>query len=186
MENAKILLESLNSIASLIAIVAALVAWYISARKALTIERVIIHRKANESNYILIVRNRKNYPVTIKSSRCYTSKKFTVTKYSDEKAELSEGFPLENQVFSDDSEHIIEAKGNTDVKITGSRLEGAVKRLIFFLNTSHGHHEIVHSTEILTVDMAAKGQTRRVEVMQSYQSKFKARMRFLVLKVFRR
>ncbi len=185
MENAALLLDSLNSIASLVAIVAALVAWYISARKALTIERVVIHRKANDSNYIMIVRNRKNYPVTIKSSRCYTRKKFTVTKYRGEKAELTEGFPLENQVFLSNEDYIIEAKGNTDVKINGTKLQDSVKSLIFSLNTSHGFHEIVHNGEILVVDMAGNAMVRNIELQRSYQSRFKARARFFALKIFR-
>jgi hypothetical protein len=182
MEKFRLALDIANSIALLIAIVGGLIVTYRWIRKPLVIKRIVVHRKPDGCNYILIVRNRKDYPVTIKSSRCYTRKKFTLMKYRGEKPEFMEGFPLEAQIFSDNTEHVIEPFGNTDVKIAGAWSDDVEIKLILFFHTSHGAHESVFTGEVVVVDMR-QGEARHLKVQREYNSKLKAKLRFTMLKI---
>ncbi|OOZ38902.1 hypothetical protein BOW52_07920 [Solemya elarraichensis gill symbiont] len=76
----KFIIDPLTAAASLVAIVVALASWYRSARKPLAIDRLVIHQKADKSTFILSMRNRKDYPIIIKQTQCYTRRYFTVQK----------------------------------------------------------------------------------------------------------
>ena len=110
----------LASLASVVAIVTVLISWYRSARKALRIERVVIHRKPTESTYILVVKNRKDYPVEIKSTDCYTRKIYNIEKKLNQKPEYSALLNLSDNLFRNSDKFIIGANGNTDIRIKGN------------------------------------------------------------------
>lgn len=145
MEEAKIIFDVLASVASVVAIVTVLVGWYRSSRRALAIDRVVIHRKSPESTYILIVRNRKDYPVEIKTTNCYTRISYNIEKKGNQKPEFSKLLNLEDSIFRDKTKITIGPTGNTDIRIKGPSIDGRInkiKKLLFSINTSHGYHEV--------------------------------------------
>jgi len=74
----KVVVDSLASVASLVAIVSVLVGWYRSTRKPLKIPRVVVHRERDRLTFILVTQNRQAYPVVIKRIDCYRRKIFEV------------------------------------------------------------------------------------------------------------
>lgn len=83
MSNFKFTVEILSSLASLIAITTVLISWFKNSQKALKVERVVVHIKDDESTFILVVKNRKPYPVVIKSIDSYLQPRFTVEKFKN-------------------------------------------------------------------------------------------------------
>lgn len=174
MEDIKLFVNILASLASLIAIVGVLVGWYKSTRRALEIDKVVIQQKQDGSTYILVVRNRKNYPVEIKTTNCYRRKLYNIEKRPNQKPEFSELLNLnEDNVFLDKTTFTIGSRGNTDIRINGLRIEGDISGLLFSINTSHGYHEI-WCKNILILDIG-KADVYELEYRKEYHSKFKAK-----------
>jgi len=95
----KCFMEILSATASIIAIIGVAWGWYKSAQKPLTMDRVVIHKKKEESTYILIVKNRKSYPVEIKSINCYTKHTYKVDQKNNQKPEYSAVLSLSDSPF---------------------------------------------------------------------------------------
>ncbi len=74
------IVDALSASASLIAILVVLGAWLNNVRSPLKIARVVIHRKEDESTYILLVKNRLSHAVEIKNMRCFTHQHISVNK----------------------------------------------------------------------------------------------------------
>lgn len=70
----KLLFDMIASLAAVLAIIVVLISWYRNTQKALRIERVIIYADNADIIYILVVKNIKNYPITLESTICYTKK----------------------------------------------------------------------------------------------------------------
>jgi len=176
MNQYKNIIDILTSLASLIAIISVLVSWYRSTQKPLKIERVVIHKKKTESTFILVVRNRKDYPVEIKSINCYTKRKYEVQKKNNQKPEYSELLSLSDSLFISSDHFEIGANGHTDIRIKCGAFSGQVHRLLFSINTSHGYHEI-WCKDMLEVDI---GQTEvyGLEYRHEYQSKYRAKIKY--------
>lgn len=84
MDKFKLTVDILSSIASFIAIVTVLFSWFKNAQKALKIERIVIHNKPDTNTYILCIKNRKPYPVMIKSISSYIKPYITVEKLKNQ------------------------------------------------------------------------------------------------------
>lgn len=80
MDNFKYIVDILSSLASFVAIATVLISWFNSSKKALKIEGIVAHLKKEEAIFILLIKNRKSYPVTIKSINAYLKPKFLVEK----------------------------------------------------------------------------------------------------------
>jgi hypothetical protein len=55
--------EVTSSVASPVEIIAAMIGWYLTARRPLKISGVVVHRSTSELAFIVVVKNRKDYPV---------------------------------------------------------------------------------------------------------------------------
>ncbi len=169
----KVIADTLASVAAFVAIVSVMVGWYRSARKPLKITRVVVHRKEDETTFILVVKNVKPYPITIKRTDCYRRKKYQVQKKLGGRPEYSELFPGSEILSTSRQAFEIEANGHTDIRITGARNLGVPEKLLFLLETSHGYHELwckdVSIVEIGKVDVYG------VEYRLDYESRHRAK-----------
>lgn len=138
----KDLADTLASVAATVAIVSALVSWYRSSRRPLKITRVLVHRSSDKALFILVVRNVKDYPVTIKRTECYRRKKYEVEKKSGGKPKYSELFFGPDMIFDCKETFEIAANGHTDIRISSVCLSDITAKLLFRLYTSHGYHEL--------------------------------------------
>lgn len=169
----KVLADTLASVAAFVAIVSVMVSWYRSATKPLKITRVVVHRKEDETTFILVVKNVKPYPVTIKRTDCYRRKKHQVQKKLGGKPEYSELFPGSEMLSTSRQAFEIAANGYTDIRIAGARNLDIPEKLLFLLETSHGYHELwckdVSIVEIGKVDVYS------VEYKYDHESKRRAK-----------
>lgn len=138
----KVVVDALSSIAAFIAIVATLVAWYQTGRKPLLIDRVVVHRKQQAATFILMVKNIKSHPVTIKRVGCYRRKKHQVQRKLGGTPEYSATFSSADMIFDDRRAFEILPNGHTDARIEVDRVSDIPKVLLFLLETSHGFHEL--------------------------------------------
>lgn len=179
MEEYKYIVDMLSSTAALVAIITVLISWYRNAQKPLKVERVVIHRKKSESTYILIVKNRKPYPVSLKSTFCYTKHNYNVEQRKGESPTYSELLNLEDSPFRNTDLFEIGANGHTDVKIKGSNLVGEIPRLLFSIHTTHGYHEL-WCKNIVVVEMGS-AETYELEYRNGFESKYKAKAMYFWL-----
>jgi len=177
----KNIIDILSSLASLIAIIGVLVSWYRSSQKPLKIERVVIHKKENESTYILVVKNRKNYPVEIKSISCYRNPIYQIQKKNNQRTEYSKLLSLSDSCFSSSEHFEISANGHTDIRIKVATYREQAHRLLFSINTSHGYHEI-WCKDILEVNIG-KTEVFGLEYRHEYQSKYRAKIHYYWLRL---
>ncbi len=163
----------LSSIAALIAILSVMVSWFRNKQKPLKIERVVIHRKEKDCNYILVFKNRKDYPVNIKSIHAYTTPKFKIEQQYGNKPMYSEVLSLSDNLFLHSDVAEIGARGHENVKVAGNHFTGDLPKILFSIQTSHGYHEI-WCKNILTVEMNGKTSVIALKHIYESNSKFKA------------
>lgn len=176
MEKYKYIVDILSSTASLIAILTVLYSWYKSAQKPLAIDRVVVHKSNSSNTYILVIKNRKPYPVTIKATRCYTTKVYEVEVKTGRKPEYSEQLLGSNSLFQNTSDFEIAPNGHTDIRITGSNPPEKVNKLLFSINTSHGYHEL-WCKEILLVDVGV-AETYDLDYRHPFNYKITAKLKY--------
>ena len=164
--------DLLSSMAALIAIISVMVSWFRSKQKPLKIERVVLHRKESECNYILVVKNRKDFPVVIKSINAYTTPKFRIEQQYGNKPMYSEVLSLSDSLFLNSDSTEIGARGHEHVKVVGNHFTGNLSRILFSIQTSHGYHEI-WCKKILTVEM--DGKTTVIALKHLYESNQKVK-----------
>ena len=182
MELFKVIVDTLASVASIIAIVSVLVSWYRSARKPLVVESLVIHQKQQETTFILRVRNVKDYPVEIKRIDCYRRKKYTVQKKTGQKPEYFEGLPLAERIFTAENAWCVAANGHTDIRVPLNSEVEIPPKILFFMETSHGFHELWCSD--LTIVPIGKVEVYDLEYKYNPTSRAhaKARYWFMVVK----
>lgn len=134
--------DILASGAAFVAIVVAMYGWYQSARRPLNIARIVVHQKDSESNFIIVVRNVKPYPVKIKAVDCYKRKRYQVQKKIGGKPEYDELFPVKDQLFRDRADCEVSAKGHANVCVSIGPQSDIPSKLLFLLDTSHGYQEL--------------------------------------------
>lgn len=142
MEKFKLLMDIVASLAALVAIVTILISWYRNAQKTLRIERVIIYGKQANTIYNLVVKNRKDYPVVIKSITCYTKKVYNIEKKPNEKPAYSELLKGSDILSRNKENHTVGPKGNTDIKMVGIHSKDKINKLLFCIESSHGSYQI--------------------------------------------
>lgn len=173
----KFAFDVLASIASIVAIVTALAALYRSSRRPLCVYRTLIHwdRQKNASRVFLYVRNRKDYPVTLKTVDCYTQKTFLVERDRGGPPRFSATFSGQDQVFLARPETEILANADMHVELPFNSALNTAQRLLYLLDTSHGHHQ-VWCKDVVQVEIG-KVTVRSAE----YRSRLHARWRAMLL-----
>lgn len=174
-------MDTLTATASFIAIGSVLWSWYRNTQKPLIVDRVVIHQKLYESTYILIIKNRKPYPVQINSASCFSKKSYLVRKVADHNPSYSSILNMAFCKFSSKETLEIGANGHTEMRIKGNVLKEPLERMLFSLKTSHGYHEL-WCKNILTVDMSGNTSVYTLDYDYEYHNKFKANIRYYWLK----
>jgi len=169
----KVIADTLASVAAFVAIVSVMVGWYRSARRPLKITRVVIHRKKDETTFILVVKNVKPYPITVKRTECYRRKKYEVQKKLGGKLEYSELFPGSELLSTSSQAFEIFPNGHTDIRIGGASNLDIPQKLLFLLETSHGYHEL-WCKDVSIVDIG-KVNVYGMEFKHDCESKYQAK-----------
>jgi hypothetical protein len=172
---------TLSSLAALIAIITVLIAWYKSAREALSIKQVVIHQTAEKFTYIIKIKNIKPYAVTIKDMNCYKQKSFMVEKENNQKPKYSYGYQLNDMAFQTREEFTIQAGGLTEISIPTSIKLNDIDQLIIDMGTSHGVQLIICKNIILAPMSATL--VLGMEFNEHYSSKFEALCNYYKLKI---
>jgi hypothetical protein len=172
----KVILDTLVSLAALIAIFSGLVGWYSSARKPLSISRVVVHKKDSSLTFILVTKNRKSYPVETKRIDCFSKKIFEVEQRAGERPEYAERLSSRYAVFSSRHSSEVPAKGNLDIRIEVTGQAEVFDRLIFSVDTTHGYHELV-CNDIAVLEIG-KTEVYTVNFKKGYDSKSLAKMMY--------
>jgi len=175
-------MELLNSIAAFVAITAALWSWFRSAQKPLKLVRIVLHKKKESSTYILLIKNRKPYPVTIKNTSCYKKRSYRIQQKTGGEPEYHPILDLAFQVFDNRDQIEIEANAHTDIKFETSKTKENPNKLMFSLQTSHGYHEL-WCKNILSVDMSGQGDTYSLIHNFEYHEKYKALAKYSLLRL---
>lgn len=174
MHRFKLIVDLLASVAAFIAIIATLTAWYRSARKPLAIDRLVIHKKTNESTFILILENQKDYPVTVKQIDCHTRRHLRVQQKPEEPPEYQDALNLEDRIFRDNSETQLAANAHTDIRIKAAPITDSYTKLLFSFDTSHGSHQL-WCRNILIVPIGV-AETYTLDYKRDFQSRIQARL----------
>ena len=171
----KVLVDTIASVASIVAIVSVLVGWYRSARTPLKIVRVVVHRKNDGTTFFLITKNRQAYPVTTKRIDCYKRRIFTVEKKTGGKPEYYERLSIRDALFTESIEVQVPASADTDLRIETQKMEDIPSRLLFSIDTSHGYHEL-WCDDITVVDI---GKVEVYSVAYKYECESKLAAKFM-------
>lgn len=181
MDEYKPIVDVLSSLASLVTISVFFGSWINSLRKALSIKRIVIHRKKEYSTYILEVKNRKEFPVEIKNIRCFTGYEYNVEQRSGDKPKYFKSMSLDLSAFITNEKFQIEASCFTDIHIKGNFLSEQPKQLIFSMDTSHGYH-LLQCSNIDSYDIG-NTETFSMEHKNIHSSKKSAIWQYVKLKI---
>ena len=169
-------MDMLGSAASVVAILTVLWSWYKNAQSPLVIDRVVIHKKEAESTYIINVKNRKPYPVEIKSTHCYKKRQYKVHKKINQNPEYTESLNYSDSLFFNSNVFEIGANGHTDIRIIGAKINEVIPKLLFAMHTSRGYHEIwcknLHVVNLGSVEVFS------LDHDYDYDSKIKAKAKY--------
>jgi hypothetical protein len=170
--NFKTVVDTLSSLAALIAIISVLIAWNKSRRRALYIKQIVIHQTSDEFTYLIHIRNIKSYPVTIKEMRCYKQKSYFVEKIEHQKPKYNYGYQSQNMAFQTNEEFTIQANGLTEIQVPTKIMLKDIEQLIIDMETSHGV-QLITCKNIILASMTAI-LVFDMEFDQHYSSKLTA------------
>lgn len=172
----KYMVDLLSSVASIVAIVSVLVAWYQSRRKPLKIKRVLVHQKEKSTRVFLYLINRAAYPVNIKSIKCFKKISYQVLQKNDYCPERVQQLDYKDFIFQTQQKDEIEAFANCHVVVDiGHLVQVDSKQLILSLQTSHGYH-LLKVNDIDVVRMGVASAAYLVPFEKVFDSSIKARL----------
>jgi len=175
--------DILSAAASLIAILVVLAAWLNSVRSPLTVARVVIHRKKEESTYILLVKNRLSHTVEIKNIRCFTHRNYRVEQKNNCAPEYHPELNYNDSPFISSDVKEILGKGHTDIRYKAANYTKDINQLLCSMDTSHGFLLLkCKNIEIVNMGSGAT-QVYGLEFVEDFDSKYKALKTFIWLKV---
>lgn len=178
------IVDNLTALASLIAILTVLFSWRQSARLPLLIEKLIIHQKDVSTTYFLVIKNRKPYPVEIKSIGCYNKPKYKVEKKAGQPPEFLSLLSSSDLRFHSNEVFEIGANGHTDIRISDGAADSFPEKLLFSIDTSHGYHQIwCKSILVVPMKLERSARAQKIESTYSYQNKMGAKIRYYWLKL---
>jgi len=176
------IVESLSALASLVAILAVLIAWFNSIRSPLKVARIVIHRKKTESTYILLIKNRLSHTVEIKNIRCFTHRNYRVEQKNNCAPEYHPELNYINSPFISSEKKEILGKGHTDIRYTAPNYTKEMNQLLFSMDTTHGFL-LLKCKNIEIVEMSGSTQVYGLEVVEDYSSKYKALSFYIWLRI---
>lgn len=169
------MVDLLSSVASLVAIVSVLVAWYQSRRKPLKIKRVLVHQKEQSTKIFIFLINRAAYPVKINGIKCFKKISYQVFQKKDYCPERVQQLDYNDFIFETHRKEEIEAFANCHVVVDIEHLvQVDSKKLILSLQTSHGYHLLkVNDIDVVRMGVASEGYL--VPFEKVFDSSLKAR-----------
>lgn len=173
MVNFKYIVDILSSLASLIAILTVSIVLLRIIRKPLKVKYVVYYEKNGKLEYIVRYSNVRAYPVTIKNTRCYKNRSFTIETSENKRPNLATGFHPFDIAIVEQNDHIIEPYGTTEVTYVSEYKPVEIKQLVFDLSTSHGD---MYTTckKVEYVEMAATLNFGESTNSKVFTNKFKA------------
>lgn len=153
-EDWRFIFDILSSVASVIAIGAALLALYRSSRNPLRVYRTLIHwdLAKQRTTIFLYVRNAKDYPVFLNTVDCYKQKTFVIERRRGDSPRFSAIYLGADQVFQAKPREKIPANADMCVALEREGILNLAPRLLYLLDTSHGQHE-VWCKDVMPVDV---------------------------------
>ncbi|MGE9763108.1 hypothetical protein [Pseudomonas sp. PDM20] len=139
MEEFKVLVDVLSSIASLVAIVTVMYSWYFSRRPALEVSQAIVSGSDDSFRFIVSIKNKKPYPVLIKGLGCYRRRLYRVEKKKSEFPRLVSMLDLGDRIYSKSSEISISELGECRFEFAVTSNVLPLRCLVFMIDTSHGY-----------------------------------------------
>ena len=131
MSEFKVIVDVLSSVTSFIAITTVLFYWYRSAQKPLSIQRVVVHNKKESKRFILVVKNHKDYPVTIKGINGFLKSKAQVEKFNGYEPEYREYYLYMTAFLSVMKSLRLQPMGTQILRLKIHLICGQVKSLCF-------------------------------------------------------
>ncbi|ELA8093868.1 hypothetical protein D5E85_26675 [Vibrio parahaemolyticus] len=189
----KYFVDVLSSVASLVAIVSVLIAWYRSRLKPLKLKRVLVHKKKTSTTFFLYVINRQAYPVKIRNLKCFTKVTFQVSQKNNCRPERLQKLDYDDLVFQTQDEYEVEAYADCSIKIEYDEpIAVESDKLVVSTQTSHGYH-LLKVRDIDIVHMGTGSVGYLVPFEETFDSKIKARVyhvfaivRFYIRKLFKK
>lgn len=175
----KDLVDVLSSIASFVAIITVLIAWYRNSRKPLKIKRVLVHQEVSATTFFLYVINRQAYPVKVKTLQCFTKVTFQVSQKNRCRPERIQKLDYDDFVFETSDEKEIEAYADCSIKV---RIDHPMtidsEQLVVSTQTSHGYHLLkVHDIDVIHVGACSAGYI--VPFEETFDSNITARLYYV-------
>ena len=139
MENFKLSVDILSSIASFVAIATVLYSWYADKKSPIEIPEVIVSKSGDDTfRFTIKLKNKKPYPVIVKSMTCYKRKTHRVEKKRMERPRTISVFDLRDRIFTISNETPVSELGEHRVDINVKTNLSPLKTLTFLADTSHG------------------------------------------------
>jgi len=178
MNNFKLIVDILASLAALVAILTVLVSWWYSRLPPLIVSQMVISRSGSKHQVFVRLQNRRQYPVKILSLDCYRDKKFNVRGNGSEKPTLFPSVNVGDKVLSYEELNVVEFGESTfNTETNAENLD--IKKFYFSVRTSHGRMDLVCNNvayfekQITTVDPSTDYYTRnRVVAYALYAVKY--------------
>ncbi len=175
----KLMVEVLSSIASLVAIIVVLIAWYKNSLKALKIVQVIVSNNEDKASYTLIVKNRKPYPIEIRGISSFTHEVYKVEQKKNYAPEYLPSLCCDYSPFMSNEPKNIAEYGFTSINYKGEKYTKSMTQLLFSLNTSHGFFRL--KCKDINIVNVGESQIYKIEYSENYQSRFKALIKYIGL-----
>ncbi|WP_421352901.1 hypothetical protein [Aeromonas sp. 604443] len=168
--------DVLSSVASLVAIVSVLIAWYRSRLQPLKIKRVLVHKKKDSTTFFLYFINRQAYPVKVKNLKCFTKVTFQVSQKNNYCPEIVQMLDYNDFLFQTQDEHEIDAYADSSIKIDYDKpISVDSDKFVISTQTSHGYH-LLKVRNIDIVHIGTGSVSYRVPFEETFDSKIKARI----------
>ena len=177
MDNFKLIVDILSSLASIIAIVTFLFVWISNNRKPIKLEHVLVDLDDEEAAYVFLVRNRRDYAITVNTCRCFAKKEHRVEQEVRKKPVIYSSFPGNGFVLESVEPKTIEPNGYDKlIYKTHNIRANSGERLFIHLDTSHGYFELCSSkVNVVTDETVLLG----LQSCKTFASAFKARSYWL-------
>lgn len=183
-----VIVDSLSSVAAIVAIATVLVAWFRSRRPPVDIPRVIISPRGTHLRAFVEIKNTRLYPITINSFACYRKSTYKIHKKKNEKPSLYPSFDVANRLFVREEPIQLTELGEYTGEFYFGDHDYNPKRMIFIFHTSHGHfHQKPRNVVVIDEEFsivaegdqveAERAMAARLQYLKSYASYIFQRLR---------
>lgn len=134
----KSIVDILSSLASIVAIVTVLYAWWNNNRPGVRIKSLIIHRLENQTRLYLRLANERAYPITIENFTCYEKLTYQTTILESGSPSTWPTLHQELKFYTHTTKTELTEMGEVSLPIIIDKDLRHLKYVYFSFNTSHG------------------------------------------------